>query len=79
MLDIGVSVSYPTVVISALTGLNNETNPNELLRMTAVEASWMGKLKQIQFDFKLRNRTDKADFHDFFFITMECGVFFIQF
>lgn len=43
LLDIGLSVSYPTVLISALTGLNNETNPNEFLRMSAVEASWMGK------------------------------------
>lgn len=42
-LDYGVSVSYPTVVISALTGLNNETNPNEFIKMTAVETSWLGK------------------------------------
>lgn len=42
-LDYGVSVSYPTVVISALTGLNNETNPNESIEMTPVETSWLGK------------------------------------
>lgn len=41
-----MSVSYPTVVISALTGLNNETNPNEFLQMTAVETSWMGELSE---------------------------------
>lgn len=43
LLDIGVSTSYPTVFISALTGLNDENNPNEFLEMTAVQASWMGQ------------------------------------
>lgn len=53
LLDIGVSVSYPTVLISALTGLNNETNPDETLRMTAVQTSWMGKI--------MENRTKEED------------------
>lgn len=44
LLDIGLSIAYPTVLISALTGLNKENNPNELLEMTAVEASWMGMI-----------------------------------
>lgn len=49
LLDIGVSVSYPTVVISALTGLNNESNPNELLHMNAAETSWMGEMDEFFF------------------------------
>lgn len=44
LFDLGVSVSYPTVLISALTGLNNQTNPNETLHMSAVQASWMGSI-----------------------------------
>ncbi|XP_031621657.1 facilitated trehalose transporter Tret1-like [Contarinia nasturtii] len=47
LFDLGVSIAYPTVLISALTGLNNKTNPNELLRMTAVEASWMGSISYL--------------------------------
>lgn len=43
LLDIGLSISYPTVLISALTGRNNKTNPDEYLRMTPVQVSWMGK------------------------------------
>lgn len=41
--DIGLSLSYPTVLISATTGLNNKTNPNETLEMTPNEVSWFGK------------------------------------
>lgn len=44
LLDIGLSVSYPTVLISALTGRNNKNNPNETVRMDPVQASWMGEL-----------------------------------
>lgn len=43
LFDIGVSTSYPTVLISALTGLNDENNPNESLQMTPSQASWMGE------------------------------------
>lgn len=44
LLDIGLSISYPAVLISALTGLNTESNPDETLRMTDVESSWMGTI-----------------------------------
>lgn len=43
LLDIGVSLSYPTVINSALTGNNAKSNPNEQLLMDATSASWMGK------------------------------------
>lgn len=42
LLDVGASVSFPTIIISALTGRNNETNPNENISMTSGEASWFG-------------------------------------
>lgn len=47
LFDIGVSVSYPTVLISALSGLNNEANPNETLRLSAHESSWMGNQQRL--------------------------------
>lgn len=42
LLDVGVSLVYSTVVVSALSGLNNDKNPNETLRITAIQASWLG-------------------------------------
>lgn len=36
-------MAFPTIVIPALRGLNNENNPNEFLHLTAVQASWLGK------------------------------------
>lgn len=44
LLDIGVSLSYPTVINSALTGNNVKSNPNEYLEMDAVSSSWMGSI-----------------------------------
>lgn len=34
--------AFPVILIPALTGLNSETNPNETIRVTAAEASWLG-------------------------------------
>lgn len=47
LTDIGFSISYPTVLTAALTGLNNKTNPDETLRMTGAEVPWMGKIDSI--------------------------------
>lgn len=44
LTDIGFSVSYPTVLTAALTGLNNKTNSNEILRMTGAQVSFLGKV-----------------------------------
>lgn len=41
-MDVGASVSFPTILIAALTGRNNQTNPNETLHMTPIQASWLG-------------------------------------
>lgn len=43
IMDIGLTIAIPAVVIPALTGLNKANNPNEFLHMTPVEASWLGK------------------------------------
>lgn len=43
LMDIGFSVSYPAVVVSALTGRNVENNANEMLSLTAGQSSWLGE------------------------------------
>lgn len=43
LLDIGFSVSFPAVLISALSGLNAENNANETLSLTASQTSWLGE------------------------------------
>lgn len=47
LFDIGISTSYPTVLISALTGLNDENNPNESLEITAAQVSWLAGINYI--------------------------------
>lgn len=42
LLDLGLSIAIPTIIIPALTGLNPEANPNEKIHVTAVQASWLG-------------------------------------
>lgn len=42
LLDLGLSIAIPTIIIPALTGLNPEANPNEQIHVTAVQASWLG-------------------------------------
>lgn len=43
LLDLGLSIAFPTIVIPALTGLNDQVNPNETIHMTAAQASWLGE------------------------------------
>lgn len=43
ILDGGITMAFPTIVIPALTGLNQQINPNEFLHITPVQASWLGK------------------------------------
>lgn len=44
LLDLGLSLAIPTIVIPALTGKNNALNPNETVFVTAEQASWLGML-----------------------------------
>ncbi len=47
LLDLGLAVAFPTIVIPALRGLQNEKNPNEFLEFSAVQASWYGSMGYI--------------------------------
>lgn len=42
LLDLGMAVALPTIVIPALRGLKNRA-PDEFLHFTPVQASWFGK------------------------------------
>lgn len=44
IVDGGITMAFPTIVIPALTGLNAQINPDEFMHITPVQASWLGKL-----------------------------------
>lgn len=52
LLDLGIVTAFPVILIPALTGLSSETNPNETIRITAVEASWLGIRHKMYLRFK---------------------------
>lgn len=60
LTDIGFSLSYPTVLVAALTGLNNKTNPNETLKISGADVSWLGKVNV--FFHTIRNGAVKLIF-----------------
>lgn len=70
IVDWGLTGAMPTLIIPALTGLQNEQNRDELLSMDGSEASWIGE--PICFCFNWRF------FSDFFFKTF-FFTFFIRF
>lgn len=37
-------MAVPAIVIAALTGMNDDMNANEYVRVTALQASWLGEL-----------------------------------
>lgn len=45
-ISLGLSDAFMTIVIPALTGISTELNPNETLRITAEQASWLGEWEQ---------------------------------
>lgn len=47
LLDLGMSVAFPTIVIPALRGLKYR-DPSETLEFSAVQASWFGKNSTIR-------------------------------
>ncbi|XP_037050613.1 facilitated trehalose transporter Tret1-like isoform X2 [Bradysia coprophila] len=47
LLDLGLAAAFPTIVIPALRGLQNEKNPDEFLQFSAVQASWYGSMGYI--------------------------------
>ncbi|XP_031636109.1 facilitated trehalose transporter Tret1-like [Contarinia nasturtii] len=44
LFNLGLCFSLPTIVIPALTGIQNEYNQGETLTITPVQASWLGAL-----------------------------------
>lgn len=42
ILDFGLTLAIPSIVISALTGYSKDLNPNEYIHLTAEQASWLG-------------------------------------
>lgn len=47
LIDLGLAVAFPTIVIPALRGLQPDRNPNEALHFTVAQASWFGSLAYI--------------------------------
>lgn len=41
-LNVGLCLTFPDILIAALAGLNSEINPNETIKITAEQASWLG-------------------------------------
>lgn len=44
LIDIGLAIAFPTIVIPVLRGLQSDRNPGETLHFTAEQASWYGSL-----------------------------------
>lgn len=44
-LNNGLFDAFPSIVIPSLIGLNEQLNPNETLRISASQASWIGKIE----------------------------------
>lgn len=55
LLDLGMSIAFPTIVIPALRGLKNR-DENEFLWLTDVQASWFGKTGSSLLDFLINKR-----------------------
>lgn len=49
IVDFGLSIAFATILIPALTGLNNALNPNETLTITPDQVTWLGMLKTNTF------------------------------
>lgn len=42
ILDFGLTMAFPAVVIGALTGMNDDMNSTEFLHASPMQASWLG-------------------------------------
>lgn len=58
ILDLVLGLVLPSIIIPPLTGIPNEHNRNETLRLTPTQASWLGK-SPIQY---LNSLVFKANF-----------------
>lgn len=53
IVSIGLISIFPTILIPALTGFQNDQNRNEFLTMTGSETSWIGKQNEICLELDL--------------------------
>lgn len=49
LFNLGLCYALPSIVIPALTGIQNEYNRNETLSITAAQASWLGNFYWLVF------------------------------
>lgn len=47
VVDLGLIGAFPVVLIASMTGNSNEHNRNEILSITPVQATWLGKSDHI--------------------------------
>lgn len=47
IVDLGLAISFSTILISALSGLNPTLNPNETLSITPDESAWIASMAMI--------------------------------
>lgn len=47
IVEFGLALSFPTILISALTGLNPTLNPNEHLSLSAEQTTWIASMTMI--------------------------------
>lgn len=52
LIDLGLILALPTIVIAAMSGIPNEHNRNEFLSITPEEASWIGKTSNTYHSFE---------------------------
>lgn len=64
--NVGLTITYPEILLSALTGQNIEQNPNEKIRLTAQQASWLGAFR----DFGQKSNLYEIKFDQYHFIRL---------
>lgn len=64
LLDLGMSVAFPTILIPSLKGLKPHDN-NDFLSFTDVQASWFGKYRT-QINFSVPIKSMSMSLWDFF-------------
>lgn len=49
LVTFGLAIHFSTILIPALSGLNSQLNPNEILSITVEEATWIGTFETFLF------------------------------
>lgn len=53
LLDLGMAIGFPTIVIPVLLGLQPDRNPGEVIEMSGWEATWVGKSAGLSESFAI--------------------------